>query len=84
MMGAYQCVCDEGYKQVSFDTKKGNSYCSEFCFEVRVNRTRFLNDQNFKAGSGTNCVDVNECNNGQNGGCDDICVNTPGKIFGPK
>ena len=28
MMGAYQCICDEGYKQ---------------------------------AGSGTNCVDVDEC-----------------------
>ena len=32
----------------------------------------------FKAGSGTNCVDENECENGQNGGCDDVCVNTPG------
>ena len=31
-----------------------------------------------KAGSGTNCVDTDECEDGQNGGCDDICVNTPG------
>ena len=31
-----------------------------------------------KAGSGTNCVDLDECENGQNGGCDDVCVNSPG------
>ena len=36
------------------------------------------NVSHFKAGSGTNCVDENECENGQNGGCDDVCVNTPG------
>lgn len=44
MMGAYQCICDEGYEQ---------------------------------AGSGTNCVDMDECADG-NGGCDEICLNTPG------
>ena len=37
--------------------------------------------QLFKAGSGTNCVDLNECEDGQNGGCDDMCVNTPGKML---
>ena len=23
-------------------------------------------------------MDVDECENGQNGGCDDVCVNSPG------
>ena len=46
MMGAYQCICDEGFKQ---------------------------------AGSGTSCIDVDECAL-NNGGCDDICLNTPGEI----
>ena len=31
-----------------------------------------------KAGSGTSCVDFDECEDGQNGGCDDICVNSAG------
>ena len=31
----------------------------------------------FQAGSGTNCVDIDECTI-QNGGCDDICMNSPG------
>ena len=46
MMGAYQCICDEGYKQ---------------------------------AGSGTSCVDVDECAEA-NGGCDDLCINSPGSF----
>ena len=32
-----------------------------------------------QAGSGTNCVDVDECVKA-NGGCDDLCVNAPGSF----
>jgi hypothetical protein len=37
----------------------------------------FNSEKIFKAGSGTNCVDIDECSS-QNGGCDDICMNSPG------
>ena len=33
-----------------------------------------------KAGSGTSCIDIDECEDGANGGCDDICVNSQGKV----
>ena len=40
--------------------------------------TKFKNKNIFfQAGSGTNCVDIDECTI-QNGGCDDICMNSPG------
>ncbi|GAV01451.1 hypothetical protein RvY_12161 [Ramazzottius varieornatus] len=26
------------------------------------------------------CLDVNECNDGKNGGCDQVCLNTPGSV----
>ena len=43
-MGTYQCICDEGYRQVD---------------------------------SGSSCEDVDECSL-NNGGCDDLCINSPG------
>ena len=46
MLGAYQCVCDEGFVQ---------------------------------SGSATSCVDEDECAR-DNGGCDDICMNTAGEL----
>lgn len=52
--------------------------CSNGVCENMLGTYQCICEEGFQqTGSGTSCVDIDECSI-NNGGCDDICMNSPG------
>ena len=71
MMGTYQCICDEGYQQMG----SNRAHCEGDYFDCCKEKIIFM----IKCNNEIRVLDIDECAV-DNGGCDEICINTPGSF----